>query len=45
VCLLLRENLEEKDIPHRTTIRTRILEHGAEYFEALSAQMQVKKFI
>jgi hypothetical protein len=39
--LLLRENLQEHDIPHRTTISNRILELQAEHFKHLSVQMQV----
>jgi hypothetical protein len=31
--LLLRGNLQEKDIPHRTTMRTRILELKEEQAE------------
>ena len=39
--LLLRGSLQEKDIPHRTTMRTRILELQKEQAEDMSAQMLV----
>jgi hypothetical protein len=39
--LLLRGNLQEKDIPHRTTMRTRILELKEEQAEDMSAKMLV----
>jgi hypothetical protein len=39
--LLLRGSLQEKDIPHRTTMRTRILELQKEQAEDMSDQMLV----
>lgn len=39
--LLLRGNLQEKDIPHRTTMRTCILELKEEQAEDMSAKMLV----
>jgi hypothetical protein len=39
--LLLKEDLEENDIPHRTTITNRILELHEEQNEYLSGQMLV----
>ena len=39
--LLLRGSLQEKDIPHRTTMRTRILELQKEQAKDMSAQMLV----
>jgi hypothetical protein len=38
---LLREDLEEKDIPHCTAMTDRILELHQEQTEQLSSQMQV----
>ena len=43
--LLLRENLDEKDIPHCTTMTTRILELHKEQTKYLSNQMLVSLFI
>jgi hypothetical protein len=43
--LLLREDLEEKDIPHRTTMTTRILELHEEQTKYMSRQMLVSLFI
>ena len=43
--LLLRENLDEKDIPHRTTMTTHILELHKEQTKYLSSQMLVSLFI
>ena len=42
--LLLRETLEEKDIPHRTTMTKRILELHEEQTKYLSNQMLVVRF-
>jgi hypothetical protein len=39
--LLLKGDLQDKDIPHRTTIRKRILELQKEQAESLSADMLV----
>jgi hypothetical protein len=39
--LLLRGNLQEKDIPHHTTMQTRILELKEEQAEDMSAKMLV----
>jgi hypothetical protein len=39
--LLLKGNLQEKDIPHRTIMRTRILELKEEQAEDMSAKMLV----
>jgi len=39
--LLLRGSLQEKDIPHHTTMRTCILEPQKEQAEDMSAQMLV----
>ena len=39
--LLLRANLQEKDIPHRTTMQTHILELKEEQAEDMSAKMLV----
>ena len=39
--LLLKEDLQDKDIPHRTTITKRILEPNQEHMDHLSNQMLV----
>jgi hypothetical protein len=39
--LLLKGDLQDKDIPHRTTIRKHILELQKEQAEVLSAEMLV----
>lgn len=39
--LLLREDLEDSHIPHRNTVRKRILQQQNEQFELLSAEMRV----
>jgi hypothetical protein len=39
--LLLQPDLQERDIPHRTTISNRILELQAEHFKHLTVHMQV----
>lgn len=38
---MLREDLRDEDIPHRTTIRNRILEVWDTYLETLANEMQV----
>ena len=43
--LLLRETLDEKDIPHRTTMTKHILELHEEQTKYLSNQMLVSLFI
>jgi hypothetical protein len=43
--LLLRGDLEEKDIPHRTTITKRILELHQEQSEHLSSEMLVSSLL
>ena len=43
--LLLREDLEEKDIPHRTFITKRVLDLHQEQTDHLSDQMLVSLFI
>jgi hypothetical protein len=42
--LLLKEDLQEKDIPHRTTITKRVLEQNQEHMDHLSNQMLVGLF-
>jgi hypothetical protein len=42
--LLLKEDLQNKDIPHRTTITKRILELNQEHIDHLSNQMVVSLF-
>ena len=42
--LLLRENLDDKDIPHRTTMTKRILELRDEQINHMSTQMLVSLF-
>ena len=42
--LLLRENLQDSEIPHRTTISKRILELQAVHLADLSAHIQVCDF-
>jgi hypothetical protein len=39
--LLLREDLQDKDIPHRTTMTKRIMELSKEQTKHLSSQMLV----
>jgi hypothetical protein len=39
--LLLKEDLQDQDIPHRTTITKRILELNQEHLGNLSSQLQV----
>lgn len=41
--LLLRENLQDSDIPHRTTMHNRIIELQSEQAEDLSNQMLVSQ--
>lgn len=38
---MLRSELKDRDIPHRTTLRTRILERLNEHFETLRKEMAV----
>lgn len=42
--LLLKGDLQDKDIPHRTTITQRILELNQEHIDHLSDQMLVSLF-
>jgi hypothetical protein len=42
--LLLREKLEDDDIPHRTTITKKILARQTEHFKTLSTQMLVSYY-
>lgn len=42
---MLRAELKDSDIPHRTTLRTRILERLNEYFEALKKEMAVRDIL
>jgi hypothetical protein len=39
--MVLREELRDNDIPHRTTIRNRVLEVWDEYLDQLTKEMQV----
>jgi hypothetical protein len=39
--MMLREELKDKDIPHRTTVRNRILEIWDEHLDQLANEMQV----
>ena len=39
--MMLREELKDDDIPHRTTIRDRVLEVWDEYLDQLTKEMQV----
>jgi hypothetical protein len=39
---MLREDLKDSDIPHRTTIRKRIMEVWDEHLDTLEAQMKVR---
>lgn len=41
IFLMLRSELQDKDIPHRTTLRQHILERLDEYLERLSNDMKV----
>ncbi|KZT25935.1 hypothetical protein NEOLEDRAFT_1199686, partial [Neolentinus lepideus HHB14362 ss-1] len=41
IFLMLREELNDSDIPHRTTVRNRILEIWDEYLEELASEMEV----
>ena len=43
--LLLCEDIQEKDIPHRTTMTTHILQLHQEYLNHLSANMLVSYLI
>jgi len=38
---MLREDLKDADIPHRTTIRSRIMEVWDEHLDELEAEMSV----
>ena len=42
IFLMLREELKDEDIPHRTTVRNRILQIWDEHLEQLSSEMQVR---
>jgi hypothetical protein len=42
--LLLREDLEDKDIPHRTAMTKQILEFHGEQINHMSTQMLVSLF-
>ena len=39
--MMLREDLNDEDIPHRTTVRNRILEIWDEHLDQLATEMQV----
>lgn len=39
--LMLREELKDEDIPHRTKVRKRILEVWDDYMERLASDMKV----
>lgn len=39
---MLREELKDEDIPHRTQVRTRILEIWDEHLDRLADEMKVK---
>jgi hypothetical protein len=39
--MMLREDLKDEDIPHRTTVRNRILEIWDDHLEQLANEMQV----
>jgi hypothetical protein len=39
--LMLRESLEERDIPHRTKIRSAIIDRWLEYYLQLLDNLQV----
>lgn len=39
--MMLREELHDEDIPHRTTVRNRILEVWDTHLENLAAEMEV----
>ena len=39
--MMLREELKDEDIPHRTTVRNRILEIWDEHLDQLANEMQV----
>jgi hypothetical protein len=42
---MLREELEESDIPHRTAVRDHIMEVWDEHLEALQNEMAVSFFV
>jgi hypothetical protein len=42
---LLKEDLEDSHIPHRNTVRKRILEQQAEQFELLATQMKASNLL
>jgi hypothetical protein len=44
IFLMLREGLRDSDIPHRTTIRNRVLEMWTEHLKTLELEMKVKYF-
>jgi hypothetical protein len=41
---MLREELKDEDIPHRTTVRRHILEVWDDHLDQLAAEMQVDMF-
>jgi len=43
--LCLWEGLEDKDIPHRTQIRTSIIRHFKEYYNVLKEKLVVSRFL
>lgn len=45
IFLMLREELKDSDIPHRTTIRNRILEVWDEHLDRLQKEMEVALLI
>lgn len=44
IFLMLREELKDEDIPHRTTLRNRILEAWDEYVLSLGKQMKASSY-
>lgn len=42
IFMMLREELRDEDIPHRTTIRNRILQVWDEHLDALANEMKVR---
>jgi hypothetical protein len=43
--MLLHGDLQDADIPHRTTMRSRILERGVEHLESMSDSMLVRSLV
>lgn len=44
IFLMLRPELKERDIPHRTKIRKRIMELWNEYLEKLKNELKVRSY-